>query len=148
MRLGREAGHNQDLDVTALQYRSEAQENLILQLSEQVPPNLPHLFRWRRLALPMHAGWMPVPARTAALLWQITQAAKRPSRSIVLGCQASWGIDLPVYFAQVEFLTGQLAGACAELETRAAAPQFLQESERARTEVCHPPLLTLDLPIV
>lgn len=42
MRLGREAGQDQDLDVTALQYRSEAQENLILQLNEQVPPSFPH----------------------------------------------------------------------------------------------------------
>ncbi len=37
VRLGAEAGGSRDLDVTALQYRSEAQENLILQLNEQVP---------------------------------------------------------------------------------------------------------------
>ena len=37
VRLGAEDGGSRDLDVTALQYRSEAQENLILQLNEQVP---------------------------------------------------------------------------------------------------------------
>lgn len=36
VRLGAEAGAGRDVDVTALQYRSEAQENLILQLNEQV----------------------------------------------------------------------------------------------------------------
>lgn len=42
VRLGAEAGAGRDLDVTALQYRSEAQENLILQLNDQVPFCLPH----------------------------------------------------------------------------------------------------------
>ena len=36
VRLGAEAATIRDVDVTALQYRSEAQENLILQLNEQV----------------------------------------------------------------------------------------------------------------
>ena len=40
VRLGAEAGAGRDVDVTALQYRSEAQENLILQLNEQVRPLL------------------------------------------------------------------------------------------------------------
>ncbi len=40
VRLGAEAAESRDLDVTALQYRSEAQENLILQLNEQVPSAL------------------------------------------------------------------------------------------------------------
>ena len=44
---------------------------------------------------------------------------------------------------QVEFLTGQVAGAQAELVTRSDATSLLKESEQARREVILCPLFQL-----
>lgn len=78
VRLGAEAGAGRDVDVTALQYRSEAQENLILQLNEQVRP-------LALLKCPSHSNrlackyLLKCPLRSTCLTFE--HLAKRPLRS-------------------------------------------------------------------
>ncbi|EIE18515.1 hypothetical protein COCSUDRAFT_49237 [Coccomyxa subellipsoidea C-169] len=123
VRLGAEAATIRDVDVTALQYRSEAQENLILQLNEQLEARLREAVRDGN-ALARETGELK-----AALKRAQAQSGLPRRNGLTNGRSAGDKENLPETSRALALAEQRLSEAAAELQQRADALGRL-EAER------------------